>query len=157
MESQAELKDFKLGFQQPSYNPSFPTYNLTIIGAPPPRLTLAAYGYMAELAKQAALRLAIEQEIFVELVVPTRLSPVEIDAIIASTDQTGCLLVVEEGSLSLGWGAEVVARVAEALSLREIKYKRLAARELPVPGSGPLEAQVLPGVEQIVAAAIQGI
>ncbi len=93
---------------------NFPTYCLSIRGAPPASTTIAAYGYMAELAKQAAMRLAYEYEIFVELLIPTQLSPFEDDPILQSARQTGSLLVVEEGNLTLGWGAEVVARVAEA-------------------------------------------
>jgi len=155
VEDQAALTDFTLLFQHPHTGINFPTYILTVKGAPPPTITIAAYGYMSELAKQAALKLAIEQEMFSEVVIPTRLSPFEVDPISSSTKQTGALLVVEEGTYSLGWGAEVVARVAEVLSSREIKYKRLAAKELPVPGSGSLEAQVLPGVEQIITAAMQ--
>ena len=109
---------------------------------------------MAELAKQAALRLAYEYEIFVELLIPTQLSPFENDPILQSARQTGSLLVVEEGNLTLGWGAEVVARIAEASGNQSIKFKRLAAKDLPVPSSGPLEAQVLPDVKQIIDAVI---
>jgi 2-oxoisovalerate dehydrogenase E1 component len=63
-------------------------------------------------------------------------------------------MVVEEGNLTMGWGAEVVARVAEALGSQPIRVKRLAAKDLPVPSSGPLEAQVLPDVDRIVQSAI---
>jgi 2-oxoisovalerate dehydrogenase E1 component len=62
---------------------------------------------------------------------------------------------VEEGNLTLGWGAEVVARVAEGLGSQTIRVKRLAAKDLPVPSSGPLEELVLPGVEHIIQAAIE--
>ena len=41
-----------------------PTYRLALKGAPAPSLTLTAYGYMAELARQAQLKLAYEHEIF---------------------------------------------------------------------------------------------
>lgn len=131
------------------------TYSLTIRDAPPPVLTLAAYGYMAELARQAVLRLAYEQEIFVELVVPTCLAPFEISPILDSIRRTGRLLVVEEGTLSLGWGAEIVARCAEAAGGKLHAARRSAARDLPVPASGPLEAMVLPGVEEIVQLAAE--
>jgi pyruvate/2-oxoglutarate/acetoin dehydrogenase E1 component len=127
-----------------------PTYSLKMRGAPPPRLTLAAYGYMAELARQAVLRLAYEDEIFVELVVPTQLAPFSIEPILASAGRTGRLLTVEEGSLSLGWGTEVIARAAEALGPRLQAARRLAAKDVPVPASGPLEAAALPGVDEII-------
>jgi pyruvate/2-oxoglutarate/acetoin dehydrogenase E1 component len=155
VQSQAELRDLNLSSVHGNIEPKFPTFSLSIQGASPPTVTIAAYGYMAELVKQAATRLAYEQEIFAELIIPTQLSPFQVQPIIASTSQTRRLLVVEEGTLTLGWGAEVVAQVAEALGNRSISYKRLAAKDLPVPASGPLEALVLPDVDQIIEAVIR--
>jgi pyruvate/2-oxoglutarate/acetoin dehydrogenase E1 component len=132
-----------------------PCYSYTVPGTPPATLTIAAYGYMAELARQAVERLAYEDEVFAELVVPTQLSPFEVDPIIHSVGRSGALLAVEEGTYSLGWGAEVVARTAETSCTKSIKYKRLAAQETPIPASGPLEALALPGVDDIIQAAIQ--
>ncbi len=131
-----------------------PCYSYTITGAPPATLTIAAYGYMAYLARQAVERLAYESEIFAELVVPTQLSPFEVDPIIHSVSNTRALLAVEEGTYTLGWGAEVVARTAEACGTKSIKYKRLGGQETPIPASGPLEALALPGVDDIIQAAI---
>ena len=154
VQSPAELNDFSITSQPGTSPVIFPTYCLAIRSAPPACTTIAAYGYMAELAKQAAIRLAYEYEIFVELLIPTQLSPFQIDPILQSARQTGALLVVEEGNLTLGWGAEVVARVAEDSGNHSIKFKRLAAKDLPVPSSGPLEAQVLPDVKQIIDAVL---
>lgn len=130
-----------------------PTYTLRVRGGPAAQITLAAYGHMADLARQAAQRLAYEEEVFVETVVPTQLAPFDVEAILASVERTGRLLVAEEGSLSLGWGAEVVARAAEALGGRLKVARRVAARELPVPASRALEEVVLPGVEDIIRSA----
>jgi pyruvate/2-oxoglutarate/acetoin dehydrogenase E1 component len=105
---------------------------------------------MAELARQAALKLAYEDEIFVELVVPTQLSPFELALILDSARRTGRLLAIEEGTISLGWGAEVIAQAAEALGGRLKAARRLGARDLPIPASGPLEEAVLPGVDDIL-------
>ena len=94
-------------------NPAAPTYHLRMRGAPQPQLTLAAYGYMAELCRQALLQLAYEDEIFVELIVPTQLAPFDLGAVLDSARRSRRLLTVEEGGLSLGWGAEVLAQAAE--------------------------------------------
>jgi len=130
-----------------SYAPSF---ILTLRGAPPTSLTLAAYGYMAHLAQQAALRLAYEHEIFVELVIPTQLAPFEIEPILDSATRTGRLLVIEEGTRSLGWGAEILAQAVEVLGPRLKVARRLAAQDSPVPASKPLEEAALPNVEDII-------
>ncbi len=142
-----QLEDFTLRADQDPW-----TYTLAVRGAPPPQVTIAAYGYMTELARQAMRQLAYESELFTELVVPTQLSPFEIEPILASVRKTGRLVTVEEGTFSLGWGAEIIARASEVLGSQLHSARRVAARELPVPASGPLERAVLPGVAEIVAA-----
>jgi len=153
--NQKDLPGFDVKYDSAEPTEAAPTFTFSIHGAPPASMTIAAYGYMAELARLAVERLAYEHEVFAELVVPTQLSPFKIDTIIHSTDQTKALLVVEEGSYTMGWGAEVVARVAEACSSNGIKYKRLAAQETPIPASRPLETAALPGVDEIIQAATQ--
>jgi len=130
-----------------------PTYTLTIRGAPPPVLTIAAYGYMAELARQAVLQLAYEDEIFAEMVIPTQLAPYEIAPIVDSTQRTHKLLVIEEGNYTLGWGAEILARTMEYNGTNLHIAKRLAAVDEPIPASMSLESTVLPGIKEIIQAA----
>ncbi len=149
LHDQADLAEFDL--QRLESPGSAPVYRLAVRGAPDPVLTLAAYGYMAELARQAVLMLAYEREIFVDLVVITQLAPMDLDVLIKSVGRTGRVLALEEGGLTLGWGAEVLARVVEALGGQLRAAGRVAALDLPVPASEPLESAVLPGVAQIVA------
>ncbi len=130
-----------------------PTYRLRVRGAPPPALTLAAYGYMAGLARQAALRLAYEAEIFTEIIVPTLLAPFRLDPLIESAARTGRLLAIEEGTRALGWGAEVVSQAAEALGARLLAARRLGAADTPVPAAETLETAALPGLDSIIETA----
>jgi len=132
-----------------------PTYSLSIRAAPAPELTILAYGHMAELAREAVHQLAYEYEIFAELVVPTQLSPFENQRIVSSVSRTNKALVVEEGTLTLGWGAEILARMSEVLGSDLFAARRVAARDLPIPASGPLEEAVLPGVDDIITTALQ--
>lgn len=151
-----ELADFDLQCYRTANDPlAAPTFTLSVKGAPAPHLTLAAYGYMAELARQAVVNLAYEHELFAELVVVTQLAPFNLESILASTRRTTRLLTVEEGTLSLGWGAEVLARAAEELGPVLRKAARQAALNLPIPASGSLEQAVLPGVESIVDTALK--
>lgn len=146
------LQDFTLT-PRPPLPPGegeYPVYQLNVRGAPVPVLTIAAYGYMAELAREAMLKLAYEEEIFAELIVPTQLSPFEMEPVLASVRRTGRLLAVEEGTFTLGWGAEIVARVAEALGPELKIARRLAAREAPIPAARTLEEAALPGVNEIL-------
>ena len=133
--------------------PLAPDTTLRLRAAPPAQLTLVTYGYMVEQARQAALRLAYEHEIFTELVILTQLAPFEIAPVLDSVQRTGRLLAIEEGTLSLGWGAEILARALEESGSRLKGARRVAALDLPIPASGPLEAEVLPDVNRIVQTA----
>lgn len=149
------LKDFEIQETQSGFAP---VHTLRLKGAPQPQLTLTAYGYMAELAREALLRLAFEHELFCELVVPAQLAPLPADGsleprLAASLERSGRLLTVEEGTFSLGWGAEQVARAAQQLSGRLQAARRLAAAEAPIPAARNLEEAALPAVEDIIAAA----
>jgi pyruvate/2-oxoglutarate/acetoin dehydrogenase E1 component len=134
-----------------------PTQLLRIKGAPAAQATLTAYGYMAELAREALLRLAFEHEIFCELVVPSQLSPFEASGALDATLQTSLqnsqrLLAIEEGTFTLGWGAEILARAAQAMPGQLKAAQRIAAGDTFIPASVPLEAAMLPGVDEIVNA-----
>lgn len=131
------------------------SFALAIKGAPNPTLTIATYGYMAELAIEAAKQLAFEHEIFTELIVLTQLAPFKLQPVFDSLRQTGRLLSAEEGSSSSGWGAEVVAQASEAIGSKLTKASRVAALDLPIPASTVLEQSVLPGVDALVEKAIQ--
>jgi len=128
----------------------FPFYKIALRSAPHAQLTLAAYGYMAHLAMEAALRLAYDYEIFCELLVPTQLSPFKLAPLFESVKRTGSLLTIEEGTLDLGWGAEVLARTSEALGSNLKVARRLAATGAIVPAAPDQEADCLPGVEDII-------
>jgi len=127
----------------------FPFFRIRIKGAPPSSVTVAAYGYMAELSRQAQRNLAFEEEIFTDLVVPSRLSPFALQPVLESAAHTSCVLLVEEGTRTLGWGAEVGIQVAEKLGADLKSIKRLAARETPVPAAAGLEKSMLPQIEDI--------
>ena len=128
----------------------YPFYRLALQSAPPPRLTLAAYGFMAHLAMEAMLELAYEYEIFCDLLVPTCLAPFRLEPLFEAVAKTGRLLTLEEGTFSLGWGAEVLARTAETLGPKLRRAGRLAGAESVIPASPELEAACLPDTADIV-------
>ncbi len=151
---EADLADFdlRITFDPSDLDHAYPIYLLKIKGAPAPTISIAAYGYMAEMARQAQLKMAYEEEIFTELVIPTRLSPFALQPLADSVSSTGRLLTVEEGTLSLGWGAEVIARLAESLNGTLKKAQRVTARETPVPAATSLEKETLPQLEDVMDA-----
>ncbi len=132
-----------------------PSYKLSFKNTPAPKITITAYGHMAELARQAALELAYEHEIFTEIIIPTQLSPFNIEPIISSAHTTNKLLTLEEGGRTLGWGAEVIARAKEALGAELIMAQRVATADSPIPAAVDLEDQVLPNTADIVQTALK--
>lgn len=148
--SPADLDEYTLSSISVPSNIQAPVYLLGVKSAPPAKVTLAAYGYMAHLAMQALHQLAFEYEIFCELLVPTLLAPFELAPLFDSVARTGRLLAIEEGTLSLGWGAEVLARSAEALGGGLKMARRLAAKETVVPTAPDLESDCLPDTADII-------
>jgi pyruvate/2-oxoglutarate/acetoin dehydrogenase E1 component len=130
----------------------YPTAKLRIKGAPAPQITVAAYGYSAELARQAMVELAYQYEIFSEMILFSQLSPLPTGFLLDSLSTTTRLLTVEEGVHTHGWGAEVVA-AAQERAAGPFLAKRVAARDMPVPAAGPLEKFVLPSTRRIVSSA----
>ena len=68
--------------------------------------------------------------------------------------RTGRLLAAEEGGVSLGWGAELVARAVEAGDVPALRARRVAALDLPIANSRALEDATLPQLPDLIAAAL---
>lgn len=149
-----ELADLVLRerFEPSDKESLFPVRELTVKGAPAPVCTIYAYGYMSELCAQAMVKLAYEEEIFCRLVVPTLLSTFEISYVVESVKETRNLVIVEEGTKTLGWGAEVAALVAEELGSNPVNITRIGAQQTPIPAAPTLEKVTLPQVEDIMSA-----
>jgi 2-oxoisovalerate dehydrogenase E1 component len=119
-------------------------------------LTIVTYGAMTEIVEEAMAASFDEDEVLADYIVPSQLAPLRIEAIIDSVQHTGRLLVVEEGTAPWGFGAEVVARISEALGDQPLQSRRVGAYQLPIPNARSAEECVLPGVERVVQA-IRGL
>jgi 2-oxoisovalerate dehydrogenase E1 component len=121
-----------------------------------PDVTVVAFGRMSVLAEQALAELARDEEILVELVLPLRVSPLDIAPIVQSVARTGRLLVVEEGAAGFDLGAEVIAAVAvSSRSKTGLACRRIAARAVPIPSGPDLERAVLPQAADIRSACLE--
>ena len=140
------------GYTLSASDEPFPTVRL----APPdrPQLTVVALGGAGLETEAALATLFVEHELTADLLLPTQLYPFRIESVIQSLRTTGRLLVVEEGQGFAGLGAEIIARASEALGGRLVACGRVAAAEWPIPAARPLEAETLPDVGRIVAAAV---
>jgi pyruvate/2-oxoglutarate/acetoin dehydrogenase E1 component len=117
-----------------------------------PQLTFATYGYNFELVRAAALDLIMEHEIFSEIVLFSQLSPFSLDMLFDSLKRTRKIVTVEEGTQTLGWGAEVAARVVE--TVEGVKVRRVGALDSPIGTASSLENAILPSQDLIKQAAL---
>lgn len=127
-----------------------PTVSLRQVPREDCSLTVVAYGYQAELAQRVLERLAVEEEIFGELLVPAQLSPMDWAPVERSLDQTGSLLTVEEGTGGWAWGTGVAAEMGNRLfgRLRRPPVVLASAPDV-IPGAPELEAEMLVGEPHI--------
>jgi pyruvate/2-oxoglutarate/acetoin dehydrogenase E1 component len=139
-----------IDFQVQRTGSIYPTF--TLLPAGRAQITISTYGYNFELVRAAVLDLMMEYEIFVEIVLFSQLSPFDLEPLILSLERTRNLLTVEEGTLTLGWGAEVAAGVSERME--GIRVKRVAALDLPIANAKSLEDSILPTVEGIINATL---
>lgn len=114
-------------------------------------VTVAAYGPMVRTALDSAA--AAEQEgKSVEVIDLRSLSPLDLDALIASVERTRRLVVVHEAPTSMGLGAEIAAAVTERCFYRlEAPVLRVGGFQIPYPPSR-LEDDFLPDLDRVLDA-----
>lgn len=127
-----------------------PTVRLSAVPTEECTVTVVAYGYQAVLAARAVHRLAVDQEVFAELLVPAHLAPVDWAPIEASVAATGALVTVEEGTAGWSWGTGVAEHVGRRLfgRLRRAPEVLASAADI-IPSARDLEEAVLVGDEDI--------
>jgi len=116
-------------------------------------VTIVTYSRMTQEALRAADALAAHG-IQAEVIDLRTLAPMDTDTVAASVERTGKVLVVEEGTITGGIGAEIVARVTEScFDYLSAPPRRVAAMDIPVPASRVLENAATPNWETIGRAA----
>jgi pyruvate/2-oxoglutarate/acetoin dehydrogenase E1 component len=130
-----------------------PTMSFRLVARESCRLTVIAYGYQAELVRRVVERLGVEEELFVELLVPAQIAPVDYEPLVASAAVTGRVLTVEEGASGWSWGTEIASELGRRLfgSLRRAPDVLTSSADV-IPSAGDREAEVLVGERHIEAA-----
>jgi 2-oxoisovalerate dehydrogenase E1 component beta subunit len=113
-------------------------------------ITVVSYGTMLHRCAEAVERLP---DIAIELIDLRTLVPLDAETVLDSVKRTGKCVVVHEDTLTAGFGAEIVARIAdEAFEYLDGPIKRVASLDTPVPYAKVLENAFLPQVEGIMDA-----
>lgn len=115
-----------------------------------PDVTIVCYGACLADVEKALERLFEEHELVGELICPTQLYPLRLEPIVASVRISRRLLLVEEGQLFCGFGAEVLASVHEACQDIPVLARRRGAAPHALPSCKSAELDSLPGVDSIV-------
>jgi pyruvate dehydrogenase E1 component beta subunit len=118
-------------------------------------VTILTYGSGFYLSMQAAKELA-DMGIDAEVIDLRTLKPLDFDTVAESIQKTNRAVVVHEACLSGGFGAEAAAKISsELFDYLDAPILRVAAKDVPIPFSPPMEAFVLPKVEDVIKAVRQ--
>ena len=115
-------------------------------------VTIVTYSKMVKYCLDAAEQLS-KDGIDVEIVDLRSLRPLDMGPVITSFKKTNRAVIVEEGWLSYGVGAEVSTRIyQEAFDYVDAPIQRVAQKEVPLPYNSHLEQLALPQVTDIIQA-----
>jgi pyruvate/2-oxoglutarate/acetoin dehydrogenase E1 component len=117
-------------------------------------LTIVTYGRMVQRCLEAAGKLAADG-IEAEVIDIRSLVPLDKECIIESVKRTGKALIVHEAVQTGGYGGEIAATIAdsEAFFYLDAPIRRVAGLDVPIPYNPVLEANVVPTLDKIIAAA----
>lgn len=112
-------------------------------------VTLVAIGAMVPRAMAVANRLA-KEGVEVEVVDPRSLAPLDEETLLNSLGKTNRMVIVDEAHLHGSAASEIAATMAEkGFDLLDAPIRRVAALDVPIPFSRPLEAAVLPDEKRL--------
>jgi 2-oxoisovalerate dehydrogenase E1 component len=115
-------------------------------------LSIITYGALVQRSLVAAKQ-AEQQGISVEVIDLRSLQPYDWNAITATVQKTGKVIVAHEDSLSFGYGAEIAARIADELfEFLDAPVRRVAATDTFVAYAPQLEDIILPQVADVLKA-----
>lgn len=115
-------------------------------------VTIVSWGKQVMNCEAAVDQLA-EQGISAELIDLRSLRPLDEKTLYSAVARTGRCVVVHEGHLYAGVGAEIAARLQEVcFDHLEAPVLRVTARDVPQPYATKLEKLVMPNPDRIVAA-----
>jgi pyruvate dehydrogenase E1 component beta subunit len=115
-------------------------------------VTIVTYSKMLQVSLQAADQLA-QDGLEADVIDLRTLRPLDMDPVIDSFRKTNRCVIVEEGWMSYGVGAEVATRLyEEAFDYADAPVRRVAQKEVPLPYNRELEQLALPKVDDVINA-----
>jgi 2-oxoisovalerate dehydrogenase E1 component len=114
-------------------------------------VTVVTWGSTVYLALELARQLESEgNPVSLRIIDLRSIIPWDEDLVCSSVRETNRVLIVHEDSLTMGFGAEIAARIGEnCLDALDAPVMRVAAKNCFVPSAPELEAAVLPSVNDV--------
>lgn len=119
-------------------------------------LTIVAVSHMVLESLRACEHLN-KTGINVELIDPRTLNPLDSVTIINSVKKTKNLLIVDNGWLTAGFSAEIIAKVIESVGNNSINIQRMGFQQVTCPTTPSLEEYFYPNTRTIFEAAFKMI
>lgn len=121
-------------------------------------ITLVTYSYGIIEALRCSRLLREKFDISVEILILRGVRPLDASEIIKSVEKTRRLMVLENGWVTYGVGAEIITQVICAVDgVLLCKPLRMGMKEVPVPSTRALANLVYPSSQEIVAAIIYAV
>lgn len=114
-----------------------------------PTITIVSYGETARHIADNLELFFVETDLIPELICVTQLHPLDINLIERSVAKTKKILVVEDGSIDFGFGAELLSKLVERKNYLDFAL-RIGAESVPVPSIMGLELEILPTISRII-------
>lgn len=115
-------------------------------------VTVVAIGRMVSVAQQAAAELA-GSGIDIEIIDPRTTSPLDLDTILESVENTGRLVIVDEASPRCNIATDISAQiVSEAFGDLKAPIKMVSPPHTPVPFAKVLEDLYVPAPQDVIGA-----
>jgi pyruvate/2-oxoglutarate/acetoin dehydrogenase E1 component len=118
-----------------------------------PEVIIFSYGYVSKLCLDALVKVFLDEEINVALIVISNINHCQPDVIKSFLSKSRKLLFVEEASSVAGWGRFYASHLIEGLQTHGKLYslKFLGAKSGPIPSKVYAEEEMLPSVKSIIS------
>lgn len=134
-------------------NDAYPVITISNCDFANPDISVLTYGGILPWVLDAVNEIQEEEELNIEIIVPSLINAFPQDSLSESLKKSGRMVIVEEGTLSFGWGAEMSANVcSKYFNLLKVPIVRVGAKDLPIGNTRSIEDAILPQVSDVKSA-----
>ncbi len=113
-----------------------------------PECYVVTYGGFADEAVLAAQELMMKDEILIEVLILSQLSPLPVEDIKGTIKDESIIITFEEGTQTGGLGSEIITQCIE--NGLKGRFYRIATPDMPIPNGIDLEKQIIPNADTLV-------